>query len=101
VATVAFGMGLDKPDVRAVINYSLPRSPEAYIQQAGRAGRDGAPARCISFIDPADFIRLRSLTFTDGVDRAQIHRLLELVFVKGLDAGAKVRRCKLTLSNSC
>jgi ATP-dependent DNA helicase Q4 len=75
VATVAFGMGLDKHDVRAVINYSLPRSPEAYIQQAGRAGRDGLPARCISFIDAEDFTRLRSLSFSDGVDRAAVHKL--------------------------
>ena len=74
VATVAFGMGLDKADVRAVINYSLPRSPEAYIQQAGRAGRDGLPARCVSFIDADDFTRLRSLSFSDGVDRAAVHK---------------------------
>jgi len=68
VATIAFGMGLDKSDVRAVINFSLPRSPEAYIQQAGRAGRDGAPAACVTFLDPKDYLRSRSLTFSDGVD---------------------------------
>ena len=88
VATVAFGMGLDKADVRAVINYSLPRSPEAYIQQAGRAGRDGLPARCISFIDAEDFTRLRSLSFSDGVDRAAVHKLLETVFL-GKDSEAR------------
>ena len=89
VATVAFGMGLDKPDVRAVVNYSLPRSPEAYIQQAGRAGRDGLPARCVSFIDPSDYCRLRSLSFTDGVDKNAVHRLLETVFLgKSAAAGA-------------
>ena len=81
VATVAFGMGLDKPDVRAVINYSLPRSPESYIQQAGRAGRDGLPARCVSFVDPKDFTRLRSLSFSDGVDRPTVRKLLETVFL--------------------
>lgn len=88
VATVAFGMGLDKHDVRAVINYSLPRSPEAYIQQAGRAGRDGLPARCISFIDAEDFTRLRSLSFSDGVDRAAVHKLLNTVFL-GKDSEAR------------
>ena len=88
VATVAFGMGLDKADVRAVINYSLPRSPEAYIQQAGRAGRDGLPARCVSFIDADDFTRLRSLSFSDGVDRAAVHKLLETVFL-GRDRKAR------------
>jgi ATP-dependent DNA helicase Q4 len=73
----------------AVINFSLPRSPEAYIQQAGRAGRDGEPARCISFIDPTDFVRLRSLSFSDGVDKATVHRLLETVFLgqRGSDGG--------------
>lgn len=83
VATIAFGMGLDKSDVRAVINFSLPRSPEAYIQQAGRAGRDGAPAACITFLDTSDYLRSRSLTFSDGVDRPSIAKLLQFVLQSG------------------
>ena len=77
VATVAFGMGVDRPDVGLVLHLDLPASAEGYLQESGRAGRDGQPARCLVLFDPADRTSLGWAMRSAGQQLPPDQRLLE------------------------
>jgi ATP-dependent DNA helicase RecQ len=79
VATNAFGMGVDKSDVRLVVHWQLPGTLEAYYQEAGRGGRDGAPARCVAFYARGDAALQRGFVDRSRPSRRGLLRVLKTI----------------------
>jgi ATP-dependent DNA helicase RecQ len=96
VATNAFGMGVDKSDIRLVVHADVPRSPEAYYQEAGRGGRDGAPTDCVLLFNHSD-VRLQEFLIDASYPSAELLRGLWKILRDQPDLGARPERLQACL----